>query len=67
LEIQQNCWQQWESLNELIGSSNGAKFRVFAQSLTLEALLAHSNQHLEDLPSATTCSVCQAAIWNCRL
>ncbi|WP_262963725.1 AAA family ATPase [Methylobacter psychrophilus] len=48
LETQQNCWQQWESLNELIGSSNGAKFRVFAQSLTLEALLAHSNQHLED-------------------
>jgi exonuclease SbcC len=48
LETQQNRWQQWESLNELIGSSNGAKFRVFAQSLTLEALLAHSNQHLED-------------------
>ncbi|MEY3289259.1 MAG: hypothetical protein RLZZ419_1501 [Pseudomonadota bacterium] len=48
LETQQERWQQWESLNELIGSSNGAKFRVFAQSLTLEALLAHSNQHLED-------------------
>lgn len=48
LETQQNRWQQWESLNELIGSSSGAKFRVFAQSLTLEALLAHSNQHLED-------------------
>lgn len=48
LETQQSRWQQWESLNELIGSSNGAKFRVFAQSLTLEALLTHSNQHLED-------------------
>ena len=48
LETQKNRWQQWESLNELIGSSNGSKFRVFAQSLTLEALLAHSNQHLED-------------------
>jgi len=48
LETQQNRWQQWESLNELIGSSSGAKFRVFAQSLTLEALLAHSNRHLED-------------------
>ncbi|MDD5463024.1 MAG: AAA family ATPase [Methylococcales bacterium] len=48
LETQQNRWQQWESLNELIGSSTGAKFRVFAQSLTLEALLAHSNQHLAD-------------------
>lgn len=48
LDQQQKRWEQWESLNELIGSKNGAKFRVFAQSLTLDALLAHSNQHLED-------------------
>ena len=48
LDSQQERWAQWESLNELIGSKNGAKFRTFAQSLTLEALLAHSNQHLED-------------------
>ena len=48
MDTQQHRWQQWESLNEVIGSSNGSKFRVFAQSLTLEALLAHSNQHLED-------------------
>jgi len=48
LDSQQDRWAQWESLNELIGSKSGAKFRTFAQSLTLEALLAHSNQHLED-------------------
>jgi len=48
LDSQQDRWDQWESLNELIGSKSGAKFRTFAQSLTLEALLAHSNQHLED-------------------
>ncbi len=48
LDRQQYRWEQWESLNETIGSRSGAKFRVFAQSLTLEALLAHSNQHLED-------------------
>jgi exonuclease SbcC len=48
LDKQQNWWRQWESLNELIGSKNGVKFRVFAQSLSLEALLAHSNQHLND-------------------
>jgi len=48
LDSQQDRWVQWESLNELIGSKSGAKFRTFAQSLTLEALLAHSNQHLED-------------------
>jgi len=48
LDSQRERWEQWESLNELIGSKSGAKFRTFAQSLTLEALLAHSNQHLED-------------------
>lgn len=48
LDSQRDRWEQWESLNELIGSKSGAKFRTFAQSLTLEALLAHSNQHLED-------------------
>lgn len=48
LDSQRDRWAQWESLNELIGSKNGAKFRTFAQSLTLEALLAHSNRHLED-------------------
>lgn len=48
LDGQRQRWQQWESLSELIGSKNGAKFRTFAQSLTLEALLAHSNRHLED-------------------
>ena len=48
LDSQRDRWEQWESLNELIGSKNGAKFRTFAQSLTLEALLAHSNRHLED-------------------
>ncbi|MGZ8165363.1 MAG: SbcC/MukB-like Walker B domain-containing protein, partial [Methylobacter sp.] len=48
LDTQYNRWKQWESLNDTIGSRNGAKFRVFAQSLTLEALLAHSNHHLND-------------------
>jgi len=48
LDSQRERWEQWESVNELIGSKNGAKFRTFAQSLTLEALLAHSNRHLED-------------------
>jgi exonuclease SbcC len=48
LEVQQQTWERWESINELIGSKSGAKFRTFAQSLTLEALLAYSNQHLQD-------------------
>lgn len=48
LDKQRHRWEQWQSLNDLIGSSTGAKFRVFAQSLTLEALLTHSNKHLAD-------------------
>lgn len=48
LENQQQTWERWESINELIGSKSGAKFRTFAQSLTLEALLSYSNQHLQD-------------------
>jgi exonuclease SbcC len=48
LDKQLRRWEQWQSLNELIGSANGSKFRVFAQSLTLEALLTHSNKHLAD-------------------
>ena len=48
LDKQRYRWEQWQSLNDLIGSANGSKFRVFAQSLTLEALLTHSNKHLAD-------------------
>jgi exonuclease SbcC len=39
----------WEQLRELIGSADGNKFRSFAQSLTLDSLLAQANRHLEDL------------------
>lgn len=48
LEAKQTQWKNWQSLNELIGSANGAKFRGFAQSLTLDSLIAHSNRHLAD-------------------
>ncbi|MEW6488662.1 MAG: SbcC/MukB-like Walker B domain-containing protein, partial [Thermodesulfobacteriota bacterium] len=39
----------WAALSELIGSYDGKKFRTFAQSLTLEVLLAHANEHLVSL------------------
>ena len=48
LETQQEIWKDWADLNELIGSASGHKFRIFAQSLTLESLLAHANEHLND-------------------
>ncbi len=41
----------YEALSELIGSADGKKFRQFAQSLTLDVLLAHANQHLSELAS----------------
>ena len=39
----------WQRLNGLIGSSDGKKFRRFAQGLSLDILLRHANQHLERL------------------
>lgn len=40
---------KWEKLHELIGAASGDKFQLFAQSLTLEALLSHANVHLAEL------------------
>jgi DNA repair protein SbcC/Rad50 len=41
--------QVWNQLDELIGAADGAKFRRFAQSLTLTHLLHLANRHLADL------------------
>ncbi len=38
-----------QELSELIGSADGKKFRVYAQSLTLEELVASANVHLKGL------------------
>jgi exonuclease SbcC len=39
----------WGQLDDLIGSADGAKFRRFAQSLTLDHLVRLANRHLADL------------------
>ena len=39
----------WLELDELLGSQDGKKFRIFVQSLTLEALVEAANRHLHDL------------------
>jgi exonuclease SbcC len=39
----------WLQLDDLLGSQDGKKFRIFVQSLTLEALVEAANQHLRDL------------------
>lgn len=37
---------RWDSLRELIGSADGAKYRNFAQGLTFEMLIGHANRQL---------------------
>ena len=39
----------WLTLSQLIGAADGAKFRQFAQGLTLDALIGHANQQLRVL------------------
>ena len=39
----------WERLRHLIGSADGAKFRQFAQGLSLDVLIRHANRHLRRL------------------
>ncbi|ACQ93668.1 SMC domain protein [Tolumonas auensis DSM 9187] len=48
-QAQQEISDRWQQLSDLIGSANGAKFRTFAQSLTLEQLLGLANHHLAEL------------------
>ncbi|MFL5353910.1 AAA family ATPase [Archangium sp.] len=49
LEEKQRASGVWRTLSELIGSHDGRKLKVFAQSLTLDALLHYANAHLEEL------------------
>lgn len=49
IEAQQARAGLWASLNELIGSADGKKFRNIAQQITLDSLLGFANQHLRDL------------------
>lgn len=49
IAAQQALAERWGGLAELIGSASGAKFRTFAQSLTLERLLLVANEHLGEL------------------
>ncbi len=48
-DAQQAAHALWAQLSDLIGSADGRKFRQYAQSLTLDALLAHANLHLGEL------------------
>ena len=49
IERQQLEEQRWGKLSELIGSSDGKKFRNYAQQFTLDVLLGYANAHLGQL------------------
>ena len=45
-KLQQQVHLRWQNLNSLVGSSDGTKFRNFAQGLTLSHLSMLANRHL---------------------
>lgn len=49
IQAQQTECQKWEQLHALIGSSDGKKYRNFAQGLTFELMVQQANQQLEKM------------------
>jgi exonuclease SbcC len=49
IEAQQKECHRWEKLHGLIGSSDGKKYRNFAQGLTFELMVSHANRQLEKM------------------
>lgn len=47
IEAQKRECARWDDLHELIGSSDGKKFRNFAQGLTFERMIDHANRQLQ--------------------
>ena len=41
--------ENWQKLQELFGSADGAKFKVMAQGYTLDILLGYANKHLAEI------------------
>lgn len=49
IEIQKREFLRWELLHNLIGSSDGKKYRNFAQGLTFEIMIGHANKQLQQM------------------
>lgn len=45
----QSEYGRWKNLHDLIGSSDGKRFRNFAQGLTFEVMLSHANRRLTQM------------------
>ena len=49
IDAQKRETSRWDLLHELIGSADGKKYRNFAQGLTFETMIRHSNRQLEKM------------------
>ncbi len=47
VQVKQEQLTTWQEVDSAIGSPNGDRFRLFAQSLTLEQLIVLANEHLD--------------------
>lgn len=48
LEEKEESYKKWDRLNKLIGSSEGAKFKNYAQRYTFKELIQRANKNLKD-------------------
>jgi len=51
IKLKYNIYENWQKLNDLLGSADGKKFRQIAQEYTLDILLGFTNIHLQELAS----------------
>lgn len=49
IEAQKKEYERWDILYALIGSSDGKKYRNFAQGLTFEMMVSHANRQLKEM------------------
>ncbi|WP_020560864.1 AAA family ATPase [Thiofilum flexile] len=49
IERQQKEYNRWKTLSDLIGSSDGKKYRNFAQGLTFQIMIHHANHQLRKM------------------
>jgi exonuclease SbcC len=49
IELQGSECKRWDALHELIGSSDGKKYRNFAQGITFEVMIGHANRNLRKM------------------
>lgn len=49
MDAQKRECLRWDKLHELIGSSDGKKYRNFAQGLTFEMMIGHANRQLQKM------------------